>query len=107
MPKMPTWQSLNQSQDGKKREVMWSHQMPMWHNGCTHRHGKKQIAKTEKTKLARKGAYGDTKCQEPPNTSCFTHLDEQTASVDETLMEALFTVERGKQNSRQKQSDRI
>jgi len=40
---------------------------------------------------------------EPPNTCCFTHLDEQTASVDETLMEALFTVERGKQ----KQSDRI
>jgi hypothetical protein len=44
---------------------------------------------------------------EPANTSCFTHLDEQTASVDETLMEALFTVARGKQRSRQKKSDRI
>jgi len=55
MPKMPTWQSKTKSQDGKKREVMWSHQMPMWHNGCTHRHGKKQIAKTEKSQVGKKG----------------------------------------------------
>ncbi len=59
------------SQVGKKREVMWSHQMPM----------------------------PNTKA---PNTCCFTHLDEQTASVDETLMEALFTVETGKQKSKTK-----
>jgi hypothetical protein len=55
-----TWQKqITKTQVGKKGGI-WEHQM------------------------SRTGG-GFHKSQEPPNTSCFTYLDEQTASVDETL----------------------